>query len=89
MRKLIVASCAGALASLGALWIGADQPGHWLADTLRPSSRGYDIFIHDRYFIVRPTVLVINFVVYAAAARVIMWFARRSLSGRAGDGADA
>lgn len=68
MRKPIFAAAAGALASLGALWVGADQPGHWLVDIVMPSSRGYDVFIHDHYLIFKPAVLGINCLVYAAAA---------------------
>lgn len=84
MRKLIFAAGAGALASLGALWVGADQPGHWLVDLVMPSSRGYDVFIHDHYLIFEPAALVINFLVYAAATLALISFARRS-SRRVGD----
>lgn len=87
MWRLICALCVGALAGLGALWVGVGQPGQWVADTFTPSSRGYDIFIHDHYFIVRPAVLVSDLFAYAAAALVIMRIARSA--GRDEDGAGA
>jgi len=83
MRKLTVALTAGALVSLGFLLLGFDQPGRWVAAVAGVPVRGYDIFIHDLYLIVRPTVLLINAVVFGLVTLGIMTLGSR-VAGRGG-----
>jgi hypothetical protein len=84
MRRLIVALGFGAVAAVGALWFGLDQPGRWLAGVGRGYMGGYDIFIHDRYLILNPTVLLINFVAFSA---IVYSLASLIRSGRPSAGA--
>jgi len=81
MRKLIVALSAGALVSLGLLLLGVEQPGRWVAAATGVPVRAYDIFVHDLYLIVRPTVLLINAIVFGLVALGIMTLGSR-VSGR-------
>ena len=66
MRRLVVALCLGAVAAIGALWFGLDQPGRWLAGGARHLPGGFDVFIHDHYMIVSPGALLFNVVVFSA-----------------------
>ena len=82
MRRLVVAVCVGAAASLCGLLVAVSQPGSWVVVGKRPG--GYDIFIHDRYFILQPAVLVINVVAFTIAAYALMQLRRLLSRGRAG-----
>jgi hypothetical protein len=81
MRRLIAALGVGAVAAVGALRFGLDQPGRWLAGVGRRPAGGYDIFIHDHYLIINPTVLLINFVAFSAivySLTSLIWSERSS-----------
>ena len=84
MRRVIVAVCVGAAASLAGLLVGLSQPGSWLAEVAGGPALGYDIFIHDHYFIVRPAVLLVNLVAFAVVAYAVMWLLRQRSRGQSG-----
>jgi hypothetical protein len=84
MRKLIIALSAGAIGSLCALWLGQNQPGQWLAQIGGRPVVGYDVFVFDHYFIVRPTVLLINLVVFSIVAFAVVLLVRPLLARRGG-----
>ena len=84
MRRLIVAVSVGAVASLGGLLVGLSQPGSWVAEVTGRRARGYDIFIHDHYFIVKPAALLINFAVFAIVAYALVWLWRQRSRGQNG-----
>ena len=88
MKRLIVAVCVGGAASLCGLLVGLSQPGSWVAEVAGMPARGYDIFIHDHYFIVRPEVLLVNLVIFAMVAYGLMrvW-GQRSRGQQGGAGA--
>lgn len=71
-RRLITALLAGAAATVAALLAGFDQPGRWVADRAGQPVSGYDIYIHDRYLILRPAVAWIDFAVSVLATLAIM-----------------
>jgi hypothetical protein len=72
MKRLIVAVCVGAAAALAGLLVGLNQPGSWLAELVGRPTRGYDIFIHDHYFIVRPAIVLINLVSFTFVASAVL-----------------
>jgi hypothetical protein len=84
MRQLIVAACVGAAASLGGMLFGLSQPGSWLVDVAGRPARGYDIFIHDHYFIVRPAILMVNLVAFAIVTYAVLGLWRQLSRGRDG-----
>jgi len=86
MKRLIVAVCVGAAASLGGLLVGLSQPGSWVAEVTGRQARGYDIFVRDHYFIVRPAILLVNLVAFAIVAHAVMrlWRLSRGQNGGAG-----
>ena len=61
-----------ALACFCGLLVGMNQPGTWVANLAGMQARGYDILVHDHYFIVRPEVLLVNFVIFAIVAYGLM-----------------
>lgn len=81
MRQLVVAVCVGAVASVGGLLTGVSQPGSWVAEVTGGSPRGYDIYIHDHYFIVKPAILLVNFIAFSMAAYLAVWLWRRRSGG--------
>jgi hypothetical protein len=88
VRSLIVAVCVGSAAALGGLLVGLCQPGNWVAEATGRPARGFDIFIHDHYLIVKPAILLVNFVAYAILAYALVWlWRRRSRSQDRGAGA--
>jgi hypothetical protein len=63
LRKLTVAAAGGMLASFGSMLLAGNQPTYWLRALIAPSNRptGFDVSVHDRYFIVDPALLLVNF----------------------------
>jgi hypothetical protein len=49
-----------------------------LAEQVGAPGRAYDIFIRDHYFIIWPTALVANVVVFAVATLALMRLVRRA-----------
>ena len=84
MRRLIVAACVGAAASLGGMLIGLTQPGSWLVDVADGPARGHDIFILDHYFIVRPAILLVNLVAFAIVTYTALGLWRQQSRGQNG-----
>jgi len=55
-----------------------------VAEVTGSSARAYDIFIHDHYFIVKPAILLINFIAFSMVAYVVVWLWRRRSRGQQG-----
>lgn len=84
MKRFLFAVCVGAAASLGGFLVGVSQPGRSIADLLGKPAHGYDVFILDHYFIVRPAILMANLVAFAIVAYVVMTLWRRWTRGGGG-----
>ena len=88
MRKLIVAVSLGAALSTISLWSGGEQPGRWLAEAIGSSGRPYDVYIHDHYIVVKPIVVLLNFLCFTVVALGVVWLKRLHRSG-GGEGGGA
>ena len=83
MRRLIAAGCVGVLACIGGLIIGQPHLRGWLVE-VPGGSVAYDVFIHDRYFIVNPAVLLVNFLSGVLLTYGALWLWRQLSRGRHG-----
>jgi hypothetical protein len=74
MRKLIFACLSGILAAFVAMLFGENQPAFGLQRLLNPGNplSGFDIYVHDHYFIFNRTLFRVNFVIFGAVVSALL-----------------